>query len=464
MLMKSLELKATDENIYQTLVNDSLERNKDIYYFLKLVDSLEESCAISLEGEWGCGKTFFVKQVKLVFDAFNPYVNGLEDERRKKIQRLFDAYLTKNQGEFCLQPHVAVYYDAWANDNDEDPVLSLIYSIIKDLNITYSLPNEPDYLKVAVSVAEMVTGRNLKELFTSLKGGNSLEALASQKSLKQNIDCFFDTLLEEQGSRLIVFIDELDRCNPNYAVKLLERIKHYFDNERITFVFSMNLKELQHTIRNCYGNEFDGSRYLDRFFDLRTSLTPVSYEKYLETLQCLTEKGFFESMCKEVISYFNFELREISKFVCISRIAAYKPTHKSSGVSFNDGTGNHFCWDILIPIMIGLKIADIDRYNDFISGKDGSCLIDIMTNCNVGEWYRRKLLNYRESYEPLDDENIVVVDLEDKLKQVYKALFMKEEKDAYGEITIGDMSFSRRTREMLRKTESLLSQYAMYEI
>ena len=49
----------------------------------------------------------------------------------------------------------------------------------------------------------------------------------------------------KKGNRLIIMVDELDRCKPSYAVKLLERIKHYFTNDRITFVFSVNTYELE---------------------------------------------------------------------------------------------------------------------------------------------------------------------------------------------------------------------------
>ena len=66
-------------------------------------------------------------------------------------------------------------------------------------------------------------------------------------------------------------IDKSDRCKPTFAVHLLEQIKHYIFDDRITFVFSINLEQLQHTIKQYYGADFDSCRYLDRFFDLRIS-------------------------------------------------------------------------------------------------------------------------------------------------------------------------------------------------
>ena len=70
-------------------------------------------------------------------------------------------------------------------------------------------------------------------------------ALKSKKELREKVNEFFNSLLPEKGNRLIIMVDELDRCKPSYAVKLLERIKHYFTNDRITFVFSVNTYELE---------------------------------------------------------------------------------------------------------------------------------------------------------------------------------------------------------------------------
>ena len=52
----------------------------------------------------------------------------------------------------------------------------------------------------------------------------------------------------KHGDKLVIFIDKLDRCNPIYAIKLLERIKHFFDHENIIFIFSVNVNKLTNTI------------------------------------------------------------------------------------------------------------------------------------------------------------------------------------------------------------------------
>lgn len=68
--------------------------------------------------------------------------------------------------------------------------------------------------------------------------------------------------------KLVIFIDELDRCNPLYAVKLLEEIKHYYSIEKVLFVFSVNLTQLKNAVNSVYGENFESFKYLDRFLTL----------------------------------------------------------------------------------------------------------------------------------------------------------------------------------------------------
>ena len=94
---------------------------------------------------------------------------------------------------------------------------------------------------------------------------------------------------------------------------MLERIKHYYHKDNITFVFSVNLEELQHTIKNCYGNDFDACRYLDRFFDYRIELPPADMKKYYQSIGMNETNNYFELVCREVFKQFDFSLKETEK-------------------------------------------------------------------------------------------------------------------------------------------------------
>lgn len=65
---------------------------------------------------------------------------------------------------------------------------------------------------------------------------------------------------------IFIFIDELDRCRPDYAISLLEIVKHIFDIKNFVFIIATNTDQLQHSIKNVYGNDFSANDYLGRFF------------------------------------------------------------------------------------------------------------------------------------------------------------------------------------------------------
>ncbi|MBQ3418989.1 MAG: hypothetical protein IJH31_02505 [Erysipelotrichaceae bacterium] len=87
--MKKYELKPTDDNILITLEKDLLNRNKDLFSFIKLIQSPISSEMITLDGKWGCGKTFFVKQLMMSLNSFNRYSNYEQDirDRVKKVYK-----------------------------------------------------------------------------------------------------------------------------------------------------------------------------------------------------------------------------------------------------------------------------------------------------------------------------------------------------------------------------------------
>lgn len=270
-------------------------------------------------------------------------------------------------------------------------------------------------------------------------------------------------MLAERGNRLVVFIDELDRCKPSYAVQLLERIKHYLCDERITFVYSVNLGELQHTIKHYYGDTFDACRYLDRFFDMRISLPPADKTAFYREIG-LESSYVLEKICRKVIDTYGMEMREATRFYRQVKTAAYKPTHESKkwDFSFPDGKGKQFLLLYVVPILVGLKIVDISLYNEFVCGKNSKPLMDIYKDSDKGEWLVARLLNRNESFE--EEEGKSVVTIEQKLQELYDAIFVTEYTNSVYHTMIGEYEFDDNSKRFVRNVESMLSDYADYEI
>ena len=462
--MKSLDLLATEENVYLAFEADAIGRNEDVAAFVSMLNSLDRESVIAVNARWGEGKTFFIKQVKMILDSFNQ--NYKKTERKEEIYKVW-RQLTRGK-EIEVQPFVTVYYDAWENDNDEDPVLSLIVSILQEIDGLEDLGVDRSLLSTAGELLDFFTGRTVKGVLEGLKGKNPLECIRKGKDFDAKVTSFLKAVLPERGNRLVIFVDELDRCKPDYAIRLLERVKHYFANENITFVFSVNIDELQHTICKFYGSSFDACRYLDRFFDFRVELPKPDMEKYNYSIGLGRGGWLYESVCKEVIEMFHMGLREIAKFYRIAKTVAYKPTHRESGgfdASFSDGKGRQVCFYCIVPLMIGLSMSDRLRYNNFIRGEDSGPLKELFKDSNEFSSLLSLLLNEGETYsEEGISQTRVCVRREDKLEEVYNAVFVKKYDRYSYETGIGKVSFTGNIKDEVLRIVSGLSKYADYQI
>ena len=462
MSIKSRELEPNKDNLLATLKQDLLDRNKSVWQFARFCDEQEGKCSIAIDAKWGFGKTFFVKQTKLLIESFNQFTHVLSEEERISIKEAFRPYIGRGENEITLDNQVCVYYDAWSNDNDIDPMLSLVYSILEETASDYDFKKSVDCINTAAALIDTVTGRNVLDLSTIMKERDPLSRIKEQKEIHDLIEELLEYLLYEQGNRLVVFIDELDRCKPSYAIQLLERIKHYFANDRVTFVFSVNVEELQHAVKRYYGNEFDACRYLDRFFDYRIALPPANMTKYYQYIG-LEGSYVFETVCSAVAKYCSFGLRELEKFYRIAKIAAYNPTHKRSFAGFPEGNAEEFSLVIFVPIIIGLRIANTEMYSDFIEGKNAQPLIDIMGGGNIGRGYCSTLLAGNEVYGERTSDHEQSVELRERLRDAYLALFSDEGKNDWNETVVGKCSFSNRLREKILRVSSMLSEHTSFE-
>ncbi|MBQ8699624.1 MAG: hypothetical protein IJ521_11635 [Schwartzia sp.] len=181
--MKSLELEPTKENIIETLKNNILDRNKDVWYLARLCDAQEGKCSIALNAKWGSGKTFFVKQTKLLIEAMNSSFNTLSDKEQRLIKEAFSSYLQRKKETTKFLPQVCVYYDAWNNDNDNDPILSLIFEIVRSSTVDYDFKGDTSCINILSNLVDVVTGRNVKAFFQSLQGTDPLMKLKEQKEI-----------------------------------------------------------------------------------------------------------------------------------------------------------------------------------------------------------------------------------------------------------------------------------------
>lgn len=444
-------MQPTEENLLLAMKQDEINRNKDLKYFYNLLKAQKEATSIAIDGRWGSGKTFFVKQEEMILTALNPLSDMEETIRREIISRF-----SLDEEEEASDCSLAVYYDAWENDNDNSPIFSIIYELTKQLSVSFNI-SDNNYFEAAGAVLEAITGRNVNQVIESLKSDEAYNSFKEQKNISSQIKEFLTDIMVERGNRLVVFIDELDRCKPDYAVSLLEDVKHYLCDDRITFVFSVNLEQLQHTIKHCYGEQFDSCRYLDRFFDLRVDIPPASLDRTFDKLG-LNTSYYVDKISKRVIQVHNLELREISKFYSQVKASVYDPTHDGRKYNFDfpDGKGRQLILMTIVPLMIALKIADTPLYNDFVNGTNSQPLVDLFSD-EDDKWILKRMLNDDESFVEKEDKKLI--DTTEIIERFYQAVFGEYSGNIYS-VRIGHCEFDKHSKKFAITSASMLSDYA----
>lgn len=112
---------------------------------------------------------------------------------------------------------------------------------------------------------------------------------------------------------IVIVIDELDRCRPTYAIKLLEEIKHLFDVQGLVFVLGVNTRQLAEAVRGTYGLRFDGKAYLRRFINRTYTLRTPSQEKLIE--QLLLDSGIPDEKFEYPPQRTGFDRMPVSKLL-----------------------------------------------------------------------------------------------------------------------------------------------------
>lgn len=443
------ELEINEENIKKTLATDVLGRNGSIFNFLKLIYSIDTKSTINVDGNWGTGKTFFVKQTELIMNILNnPKEDGLEpgiQSVKDKIKNKLDELEINTYGNTR-----AIYYNACEYDYFEEPILTIIADIIKkNSNIEIAKPEIKE--RIGEKIDKFISSFKFGFSFQN-KDGNTfgvevqkekaahknsiLEGIILDKELEVNFKALLEELLVEKSNRLVIFIDELDRCKPDFAVRLLEKIKYFFNDERFIFVFSTNTNQLQHTIKKYYGNNFDGAYYLQKFFDYQLELPEINIENYINyhiNLLPSNSSYYIDSVIKEILKYKNFNLRDCNKYFDLLKLKYQEIKNAHVGNSCFLFIG------VLFPTLLAIKIKDINEYRKIKNGQGGEEFYNIIANCNTIENFLKEIMYIKDIDKTIIDE-------------LYQYIFVKKDDES---ISIRN-NFSIR-RVFVNKMNEMLS-------
>ncbi len=426
--MKRITLEATDDNILNSIKDNTYNRCGDIKSFVEALDTIEGNFFISLDAKWGEGKTFYVRQIEKTLE-FTTKKTWTENELDviDELKPYFEG--TVLDSIELSQSYLPIYYNAWLYDNHDDPLMSLIFTIVKKSEQYFKIKTDSSIagrISALLSVASVsinniqlaVDGEKIKSAFS---GQDIFETVKTAEEIREMVKGILNDVIIEKAQRLVIFIDELDRCKPSYAIEMLERIKHYFDDERIIFVVSVNKEQLVHTISKYYGERFDSTGYLNKFFDLNIYMPAMPWIYRGNSLFEIYSSSQFH--LKKIVDGLN-EYYKLS----IRDALIFKQRVSNLPIKFvNDNSSQGCCLSLFIPVIAILDIKDIGDKIKFLEG-DSSVLENLSINipairdmiCRFGEYGKDNEFETGFEY----------------VKAVYNYTFKDKSRDVYNKLKL----------------------------
>jgi len=355
MLIKVSELQVPQENPFQY---DSFNRLENAEILTQFISTLDQPFVISIDSKWGSGKTTFI--------------------------RMWKQFLENNM-------YTTVYFNAWENDISSDAFAALVGEIKKAINVAPDISKSAEIFENVKNITAKILKRSIpvavklgtaglidtsdfvKETVSSTAAeyiADSIDDYENRqediREFKQQLEEFAESLKTESNKPLVFFIDELDRCRPNFAIEILEKAKHLFSVPNIIFLISIDKKQLGNSIKAVYGNDFDTDEYLRRFIDLNYILPNpdintfcnvlINRYQYIDFFEERTnqetryDKQHFIDTTVALINSVGFSLRTIEQF--FSQISIVLRTTPK----------NQLMFPILLVFMVIMKNHNPDLY------------------------------------------------------------------------------------------------------
>lgn len=344
----------------QTFEEDRLGRESLADYLTTFIETTipavnENSFVLALDSPWGTGKTSFIQMWR----------NKLEESGNK---------------------YNFITYNAWENDDCESALIPLICSFSQ---LDKDVDGNKHLFEVIIEALKIILPRvgnlllkrymgidipSLEEAIKELREINSPNTIYDNYKSTNAIKDKFRELIGEctdDDKKLIIFIDELDRCRPTFAIETLEAIKHFFDLENVIFIVSLDMEQLSESVKVVYGN-IKTVGYLQRFFDYQILLPSSALTDFLSdrlrygNITLINEIDYLEKMAEIV----PLSLRDLN-VICKAYIRFYEKRMKEVTINgIMEDVGLKICL-----FFISLKYSDTELYLKLI--KEGVSLNSI---------------------------------------------------------------------------------------
>jgi hypothetical protein len=286
-----LALPKTDYVGEKAFHNDQLNREKLATHLTSFLNRLKEGAVLAIDAPWGEGKTWFGRNWAKKLESSGHeviFIDAFEQDYLEDPFMLLSAEILEVMGENDLVPNLTETATNIAKALVPMGTKMIVNTIGQWALGTSNLSDKAkEFLEGAVDDGAEVSSGWIKDRLTKHAGDKAL-----MQQFKEQLSEFANT---DPDRPIVIFIDELDRCKPTFAVELIERIKHFFDVPNIVFVLLLNRNQLEKAVKGVYGAETDAALYLSKFVNFFFKLPK---EEIGETLRYDRTKRFVLSVAK----------------------------------------------------------------------------------------------------------------------------------------------------------------------
>ncbi|MBU2967066.1 P-loop NTPase fold protein [Amphritea sp. 2_MG-2023] len=269
-----MHLKIQPPNPKATFQKEDIFQRKNFANTLtKIICSSSDPLVISLEAQWGDGKTSFIYK----------WCNELKEASVSVPHIYIDAYKGDFHSDAFLFLASEIYAFAKEKLVNDDELLTSLKDNIKAVG--GALLKGASKTALQVLTGGMFDSKAMDNLEANISDEMSKatdlfisDSLESYQTRKDEINDLSETLtllsnsLAGDKKPLVIIVDELDRCRPSFALELLEVIKHLFTAKSVAFVLVNNSEQMNESVKVRYGSGVNAGAYLRKFYDLSFSL------------------------------------------------------------------------------------------------------------------------------------------------------------------------------------------------
>ena len=304
-----------------------IEKLKDL---VNVISENKQGCCFGLNGFWGSGKSF-------VLEKFEEEIKEIQSEETGDTK------------------YFVFHYDCWKYDYYEEPAIAIIAAMLdatdRELNVFTSEQRDvvkkmawetaKETLKVVASeLCKNKVGIDLVEIATNTieermkEDDNSFDSLYGFKRALEATRKGIQKIADRKA--VVIIVDELDRCLPEYTIKVLERLHHIFtDLKNVIVIVSMDKTQIEHSIKEIYG-EINVDTYLRKFISFKVNLDNGKAGQYIKKYETYTsmfeflqgEEQIVEKFFSDIMSGLDIRTQErifnkaetIHKLICSEEI------------------------------------------------------------------------------------------------------------------------------------------------